>query len=457
MKLSIVIPVYNEINTVLELLRKVKATPFDKEIIVIDDGSTDGTRQVLQEIKEENVKVIFNTHNKGKGFSLRRGFEHVTGNIVIIQDADLEYYPDEYSVLIQKIIEGKADVVYGTRFLGARRVFHFYHYLGNGLLNFIANFLFDTYLSDLMTGYKVFKSSVVKKLLLRADGFGIEAEMTGQILRRRLRVYEVPISYDGRDYDEGKKITWKDFFRCLYWLLKSKFESFDISEDTLYKVRMMKSNNRWVFEQTQNYLGKSVLEIGSGIGNISRFLISFQRNVVLTDINEAYLEYLTHRYVSNPKVKVLKHDIASDDPSKLAPLKIDTVLCTNVLEHIEEDRKALDNIYSVLEQEGRLILLVPALRMLYGSLDEKLAHFRRYDKRELIAKLKASNFSIEEIHYLNFFAAAGWFLNSRILKKKILSSAQVRLFDFFIPLLSRIERTIRIPFGLSLIVVCKKK
>jgi glycosyltransferase involved in cell wall biosynthesis len=237
MKLSIIIPAYNEINTILELLRRVKAVAIDKEIIIVDDGSTDGTREILKEIKEEKIKVIFNECNKGKGFSIRKGFEHMTGDIAIIQDADLEYYPDEYPILIQKIIEGKADAVYGTRFLGAHRVFHFYHYLGNLLLNFIANFLYDTNLSDMMTGYKAFKSNVVKRFKLRADGFGIEAEITAQVLKRRLRVYEVPISYNRRDYDEGKKITWKDFFRSLYWLIKCKFESFDIGEDTLCRVK----------------------------------------------------------------------------------------------------------------------------------------------------------------------------------------------------------------------------
>lgn len=457
MKLSIVIPVYNEINTILEVLRRVKAVPLDKEIIIVDDGSVDGTREVLKEVKEENVKVIFNERNWGKGFSIRRGFEHVSGDIVIIQDADLEYYPDEYPALIQKIIEGKADVVYGTRFLGPHRAFHFYHYLGNALLNFIANILYDTNLSDMMTCYKALKSNVLKKLKLRANGFGIEAEITAQVLRRKLRVYEVPISYNGRDYDEGKKITWKDFFRSLYWLLKCKFESFDISEDTLYRVRMMKNNNKCVFEQIKPYLSNNVLEVGSGIGNISKFLISFNREVILTDINDSYLEYLRHKFIGNPKVKVIKHNILLDDPSNLEPFKIDTIVCINVLEHIDSDKKALENIYKILQGGGRLILFVPALRNLQGSLDEKLLHFRRYEKRELLIKLEAVNFSVEMIYYFDFFAALGWFLNGVILKRKIMSSFQVKVFDKFIPLLAKIEQKIRIPFGLSLIVICKKR
>jgi len=174
MKLSIVIPVYNEINTVLEVLRRLKVAGFDKEIIIVDDGSTDETMEVLKEIKEKNIKVVFNEYNKGKSFSIRRGFEYITGDIVIIQDADLKYYPpEEYPILIQKIIKRKADVVYGTRFMVTHCVLHFYHYLGNALLDFLANFLYDSNLSDIMTCYKALKSNVFKRIKLRANGFDI--------------------------------------------------------------------------------------------------------------------------------------------------------------------------------------------------------------------------------------------------------------------------------------------
>ncbi len=341
--------------------------------------------------------------------------------------------------------------------MGPHRVFRFYHYFGNLLLNLIANVLYDTNLSDLMTCYKAFKSNVLKRLKLRANGFGIEAEFTAQILNRRLRVYEVPISYDGRDYDEGKKITWKDFLPSLYWLLKCKFDIFDAGEDALYKGRIMKNNNNWVYEQIKPYLGENVLEVGSGIGNISKSLVSYKRNLLLTDINEIYLQYLKFRFIGNPKVKVIAHDILSGNYANILSFKIDTVVCVNVLEHIKDDQRALSNIYGILEKGGLLILLVPALKVLQGTLDERLLHFRRYEKKELTAKLETCNFNVEKIYYLDLAAAFGWLLNGKILKRHVMPIFQVKAFDKIIPCLARLEKMIKIPFGLSLVAICRKE
>lgn len=220
--LSVLIPVYNEKETVLELLRRVEAVPLTvaKEIVIVDDGSTDGTRELLAGLGAR-ATVVLHERNRGKGAALRTGLARTTGDIVIIQDADLEYDPADYPGLLVPILDGRADVVYGSRFLGGpHRVLFFWHYFGNLLFTLITNVLYNINLTDMGTCYKVFLADRLKALPLRSERFGIEAEITAKICKRHLRIYEVPISYSGRTYEEGKKITWKDGFSYLFCLLR---------------------------------------------------------------------------------------------------------------------------------------------------------------------------------------------------------------------------------------------
>ena len=227
MKLSVVIPVFNEHTTLNKLLERVKKVEYDKEIILVDDGSTDGTREYLQKMAEkpeEGIRIFFHEKNKGKGAALRTGFREVQGDVVIIQDADLEYDPQEYPNLLAPILDGRADVVYGSRFLGGpHRVLFYWHYLGNKILTLISNMLTNLNLSDMETCYKVFRADVVKNLNLTANRFDIEPEITVKLARKGYRIYETPISYSGRDYSEGKKITWKDALPAVWALIKYRF------------------------------------------------------------------------------------------------------------------------------------------------------------------------------------------------------------------------------------------
>ncbi len=222
MKLSVVIPVYNEKDTILEILDRVRNVDLPKETIVVDDCSSDGTREILQELlPSDSLKIILQPENRGKGAALRAGFAAVTGDIVVIQDADLEYDPSEYVNLIQPILANKADVVFGSRFLGGpHRVLLFWHSVGNRLLTTLSNMLTDLNLTDMETCYKVFRADVLKKITLRENRFGFEPEFTAKVGKARCRVYEVPISYSGRDYSEGKKIGWKDGVAAIYFILK---------------------------------------------------------------------------------------------------------------------------------------------------------------------------------------------------------------------------------------------
>ena len=224
MKLSIIIPVYNEKKTIKDLIEKISLIDILKEITIVDDYSSDGTREILAEIESDEVKVFYHERNMGKGAAVRSALKHVTGDIVIIQDADLEYDPRDYPDLIRPIVEGRADVVYGSRFLGGpHRVLFFRHYVGNRMLTTFSNMLSNLNLTDMETGYKVFKREVIQGLNLRSNKFGFEPEVTMKLARSRFVIYEVPISYYGRDYSEGKKITWKDGIAALFHTLWFRF------------------------------------------------------------------------------------------------------------------------------------------------------------------------------------------------------------------------------------------
>ena len=225
LKLSIVIPIYNERETLETLIAKVNAVDYDKEIILIDDFSTDGTREILNKYeKKEGFKVIYHNHNQGKGAALRTGFSSVNGDIIIIQDADLEYNPADYGTLIDPIMDGRADVVYGSRFLGGpHRVLFFWHSIGNMILTTLSNMLTNVNLTDMETGYKVFTKKVNDTLTFKCNRFGFEPEFTAKVAKNNFRIYEVPISYNGRDYSEGKKITWKDGFAAIWYIFKFRF------------------------------------------------------------------------------------------------------------------------------------------------------------------------------------------------------------------------------------------
>jgi glycosyltransferase involved in cell wall biosynthesis len=465
MKLSVIIPVYNEIHTIEETLSRVLKVDLPKEVIVIDDCSTDGTRELLKEWladrgqeTKDHVRILLQPKNMGKGAALRSGFREATGDIVLVQDADLEYQPMEYPKLIEPILDGRADVVYGSRFLGTpRRVLMFWHTLGNNLLTFLSNLCTNLNLTDMETGYKVFRKEVLDHIHLKSNRFGFEPEITAKIAKMNYRIYEVPISYSGRDYWEGKKIKWIDGLKAVFSILRYNFfdaGTEDIVYQTLQRMKRLHRYNRWIFSKFRPFMGRRVIEIGSGIGNITKLLLD-RDLIIATDVEPKYLTLLQNTFGQYRKFVIEAFDVSGSDIERYRQHHIDSVVCCNVLEHIEKDERALENIFNLLEPKGRLLLLVPSHPWLYGSLDRHLNHHRRYGREELKKKLEQVGFQVILLKYFNRIGILGWYLNSKIFKKKSLPPFQLRIYNLLVPLF-KIEELFPLPFGTSLLAIAEK-
>lgn len=463
-RLSILVPVYNEEAALHLCMEAVLRAPLggglSREIILVDDASTDATWLLAQQLadKHPEIRIFRQEKNQGKGAALRRAIKEMTGDIAIFQDADLEYDPNDYQRLLAPILTGRADVVLGSRFTGSeRKVLYFWHSVGNRLLTLLSNMVNDLNLTDMEACYKVFTAEVLRRLPLESNRFGIEPEVVAKVARNRLRVYEVPIAYNGRTYEDGKKITWRDGLAALWFILKYRLSPryADPGKVTLDALEQAPRFNRWMFQTVKPYLGKRIAELGSGRGNLSKLLLK-EGCVLLTDNREEYLEELNRRWGHLPTVRVTSLDLEDASGYKaLGEFEADTVVCLNVLEHIRDDRFVLQRLQQVLPANAKLVFLVPFNPKLFSELDRELGHFRRYQTAELETKMTEAGFVVERQFFFNKAGVLAWWVGNVLCRQRALTPWQLKLYNLLTPLFRIFDRCIPMN-GLSTVVVARK-
>jgi len=467
--LSILIPLYNEEEFIVELLTRVLNAPLpeglDREIVIVDDSSTDDSPELAQNFiaahPEVRMRYFRQTPNQGKGAAIRKAIDACTGEYAVVQDADLEYNPAELGKLMGPLLRGDADAVFGSRFLVANetRVLYFWHSVANGWLTLLCNIASDLNLTDMETCYKAFRTSLVKTIPLTSERFGMEPELTIKLARRKARIYETAISYHGRTYEEGKKIGLKDAFEALWVILRTRFTGNIYKQampHVLETLSVAPRFNRWMADTIAPFLGSKVLEIGAGMGDLTRLLCRRRKRYVAADSDPRYLEQLRMAFRHRPLIQVAK--LEPRDAADFRPFEgsMDTVLCLNVLEHLADDAGVLGLIRTVLEPGGRLILLAPNDPAAFGSLDTALGHLRRYTREQLVGLLTAAGFEVEQVLEYNRISTPGWKITGKVLKAKTVSTLGLKIFDRLVWLWRAIDS--KLPWQpMSLIVIARRR
>ena len=464
MKLSILMPVYNERTVVERCISQVLTAPLpenmDRELVIVDDRSSDGTRLILERLAAAFPQIRLYRHevNLGKGAAVRTAVENASGDFALIQDADLEYDPSEYPLLLRPLLDGHADAVFGSRYMvgDQSRVLPFWHSTINKCLTLVSNMFCNLNLSDMETGYKVFRTDLLKSIPIRSNRFGFEPEIVMKCAKRKLRIYEVPISYHGRTYEEGKKISWKDGLKALavvlkFWLIDDLYAA-PYGRGVLNNLTGTPQYLSWLAHMIRPHVGDAVLEIEAGIGNFSGRLMGKRLVYVAGERNLLYLHALRNRFLRTPNVTVQRID--PEIPEDLVGLEncFDTVLCLNVLEYVDDPGAVLDRLRAVLKPGGNLVILVPQNPWLYGSLDRSLGHKRRFSLRATRELLETRGFTAEWTRNFNKAGTPTWWAYGRLAGARKISKLVLKAFDKTVWIWRRMDGLMPWP-GLSLIVV----
>lgn len=462
--LSVLMPVYNEARTLRTIVARVLASPVDMdiELLAVDDGSSDDSVAILKELAaaDPRIRVIVQPENMGKGQAIRTAIEHMSGDIGIIQDADLEYDPEEYPKILKPLVEGKADAVFGSRFASSeeRRVLFFWHSMGNKVLTALSNMANDLNLTDMETCYKAVRGDILKKLRLTSDRFGIEPEITARLAQWGARIYEVPISYHGRTYAEGKNIGWRDGVQAIWLIFKFRFLDTRFTEEAAHRTRHALGRapryRAWLLDQFAGYVEGRVLEVGAGPGHFTARLLATS-SLTSVDPSPVFVESLRRGYGQLENVEVLQADPEDESfASVVGAGAYDSIVDLNDLQRAGDPTATIKSLVAALRPGGHLSVQVPADPALYSTLDRSVGHLRRFTEAELSDFLVGAGLEVVFVRQFNRLGHRLWSITGGA-DRSAVRTWEAKLADWATPVLSRVDSTLSEP-GLSLVAVGRK-